>query len=264
LENPRPLGVTANFEQAILACGSEFVALCDQDDVWHPDRLELAVGAFDSRSSLQLVHGNARLVDQDGAGLPGSLFEALGVDGAALLSIHTGGAFDLLMRRNLVTGATTMIRRELAEFAAPFPVGWVHDEWLAIVAAAFDRIDVVEEQLIDYRQHGANQIGVRALSTAETLGRMLEPGLERNRRLLVRAQSLVQRFTAMGESIPADRLGAARAKLAHELARAALPTARVRRLPRVIRELRTGRYGDFGRGAADAVRDLIQPLRPLG
>src|SRR4051794_17845253 len=46
--NPEPLGVTANFERAISLCGSDIVILCDQDDLWHRDRVAAAVERFES------------------------------------------------------------------------------------------------------------------------------------------------------------------------------------------------------------------------
>jgi hypothetical protein len=53
---------------------------------------------------------------------------------------------------------------------------------------------------------------------------------------------------------------AAVAKLEHERVRSALPAHRLPRLLPVIRELMTGRYSRFGRGFADALRDLLQPV----
>ena len=48
--------------------------------------------------------------------------------------------------------------------ALPFAPSWLHDEWLAAVGSAVGRVDTVEEQLIDYRQHGSNEIS-RKLSS---------------------------------------------------------------------------------------------------
>lgn len=261
--NTVPLGVAANFEQAIKACTGKFVALCDQDDVWLPRRVEAALDAFDRRPSLLLVHSDARLIDERGAELDASLFGVLGVDESIQRTIHRGGAFELLLRRNLITGAATMIRRELADIAAPFPHGWLHDEWLAIVAAAVDEIDVIPEPLIDYRQHGHNQIGVRALSVCEKFVRMIEPGHERNSRLLRRSRSLALRLPDIRAVVPA-RIEAARQKVLHEECRSFFSPHRMLRIVPVVRELMTGRYSKFGRGPADAIRDLLQPLNPLG
>lgn len=261
IRNHEPLGVAKNFEQSILACTFDLIALSDQDDVWAVDRLRRASDLFESRPDLLLLHSDARLIDEAGAVIPGALFEALEISAAAIRSIHAGEAFEQLMRRNLVTGATVLLRRELATLAVPFPDAWVHDEWLAMVASAIGRMDVLEETLIDYRQHGANQIGVRKLSLTEKYRRMVEPGMLRNSRLLARATELEKRFAGMGASVSQGRIEAVRQKLAHEVVRSKLSPWRVARIIPILRELRTGRYTDFGRGVSDAGRDLIQPLK---
>ena len=260
LRSETPLGVTANFERAILAASGDLIALCDQDDEWMPDRLERAAALFASRPGLALVHANAALVDADGHPLPGTLFSALGVGASELSAIHSGRAFELFLRRNLVTGATTMIRAELARKSAPFPAGWLHDEWLAIIGTVVGEVDAIESPLISYRQHGQNQVGVRTLSTVGKLRRMVEPGAERNRRLLVRAEALAVRMESLAAASKSQK-SAARSKLEHERVRSSLAVSRIHRLPLVLRELRTGRYTRFGRGLPDAVRDLLQPLK---
>ncbi len=259
LENAVALGVTKNFEQAILACSGELVALCDQDDVWMPDRLERATALFASRPSLALVHGDAALVDAAGSDLGATLFEALEVGPTQLAAIHAGCAFELFLRRNLVTGATTMVRRTLAEKAAPFPSAWVHDEWLAVVAATTAEVDVVEAPLIAYRQHGSNQIGVEKLGLFGKVRRMLEPGAARSARLLERAVQLAERFDGL-DGVTDEQRRAVAEKLAHERVRSGLSRVRILRVVPVLAELRTGRYRRFGRGAADAVRDVLQGL----
>lgn len=261
LENSEPLGVAKNFEQAILSCTSELVALCDQDDVWAIDKLARMSGTFAKRPGLVLLHSNARLVDESGATLPGTLFSALEVSPDALAAIHSGNAFDALMRRNLVTGATTVVRSSFANAVSPFPDGWVHDEWLAVAASVLGQMDVLEETLIDYRQHGANQIGAVKLSVKGKFGRMLEPGRARNSRLLRRATALVGRFETLRGQVPERHLAIVRDKLRHEQVRASLPPSRVARVVPVLREWRTGRYTTFGRGPSDAARDLFQPLK---
>lgn len=259
LRSQEPLGVAKNFERTILACVGEFVALSDQDDVWHANRVARALEAFERRPALALVSGDATLVDADGEAIGATLFRALGVTPADVSSIENGHAYELYSKRNLVTGATTMIRRSLGDRAAPFPAAWVHDEWLAIVASARDEAGVIAEPLIDYRQHGGNQIGVVQLSQLGKLRRMLDPGASRSRRLLLRASELAARIGDI-DGVPPERVEAAREKLAHERVRSALSVRRALRLIPVTRELRTGRYHRFGRGPADAVRDLVQPL----
>jgi hypothetical protein len=260
LHNASPLGVVANFQQAILATTAPLVALSDQDDIWMADRISVAIDRLQARPDVDLVHSNASLVDADGAMMGSSLFDALGITPASIESIHRGDALDLLLRRNLVTGATVVFRRTLVERAFPIPPGWVHDEWLAMVAAATGGIDVIDEPLIAYRQHGGNQIGVSRLSIAGKLRRMVEPGGARNQRLVLRAESLAAWATSSGR-VEKGFAHTAGQKLAHERVRAALGERRLARVAPVISELRTGRYSRFGRGLADGARDLLQPLK---
>lgn len=260
LENAEPLGVAGNFEHAIRSCSGDVIVLSDQDDVWSGRRIERILAAFDANPRALLVHSDARLVDETGAAVGPSLLEAIEVTAPMRRSIVEGGAFELLLKRNLVTGATAAIRRELAQLALPIPAGWLHDEWLAIVAGAVDGIALVPEPLLDYRQHGDNAIGAAKLSFAGKLGRMLEPGRERNSRLLRRAASLAERLPHLDAAIGPDRLDAARRKLAHETVRSRLSRHRLARIVPVVRQSRLGAYREFGRGPADAARDLLQPL----
>lgn len=259
LRNPVALGVTANFEQALRAASGDLIALCDQDDVWHPDRVARTVAAFTAQPGLDLVAAEARLVDEGGAPLGRSLFETLGVDVRLRLRLESDAAFDELLRRNVLTGATMMVSRSLVERAVPFPASWVHDEWLAMVASVGGGIAVVSNPLIDYRQHGGNQIGVTRLGAGGRLARLREPRTARNARLLARAQDLAARLPGL---VPGDERVAAevRAKLAHEVMRQRIPARRPARVAPVWREWRSGAYRRYGLGAHDVLRDLVQPV----
>ncbi len=262
LENNPALGVTKNFERAMLACTSEIILFSDQDDRWMPNRVERSLAAFEDHPEVLLVHSDANLIRANGDLLPGSLFGVYSVDAAARSRLASTGAFELLMRRNLVTGATAAVRRSLAVAAAPFPPSWVHDEWLAIVAALSGRIVPIDETLIEYRQHGSNEIGAVQLTLAANIARLTAPGFERNRRLLDRALELARRIRELGALATPERIAIVDDKVEHERVRRLLSPHRLARVVPVAREWRTGRYRRFGGGLQDVVRDLVQPLRP--
>ncbi|TFD82665.1 glycosyltransferase family 2 protein [Cryobacterium fucosi] len=260
LRNEAPLGVTANFEQALSACTGDLIALSDQDDVWHADRLDRIVAAFQSRPSLQLLHTDARLVDAGGAPLGTTLLDTLGVSAEDRRAVRSGRALDALLRRNIVTGATMVVRRDLVERARPFPAAWVHDEWLAMVAAVSGEMDLLDEVLVDYRQHEGNQIGASSLDASGRLGRLTASRRARNARLLARAVALQERAGTFVPAPSAETLRRIDAKLAHERMRSALPAARIGRVRPVLRALRAGDYGRYGLGLQDVLRDLVQPV----
>ncbi|VWX60527.1 Glycosyltransferase family 2 protein [Burkholderiales bacterium 8X] len=256
--NPTPLGVTRNFEQAVKACRHELIALCDQDDVWHAGRLKRMAASFEADPELLLLHTDARLVDAELRPIGPTLFEALEVEPWEIQAIHEGRAFQVLLRRNLATGATTMFRRRLLEAALPFSAEWVHDEWLASIAAAIGRVDLLPEPTIDYRQHGNNQIGARPPTLAEKVRKALDSRGDKHLQRWRRAVALLDRLIGLGDRVEPGIVEAQRAKVAHQRFRADLPASRWRRLGAVIREARAGGYDRFGRGKQAVAQDLLE------
>jgi hypothetical protein len=133
-----------------------------------------------------------------------------------------------------------------------------------MTASILGRVDVIEDPLIDYRQHGTNAIGMSAPSWRQKVRSVLAPRGQRSERLTDRADSLV-RWMEERPELPSEYLRAAREKLAHERFRQGLPGNRLRRVIPVARELRRGGYDRFaGRGRLDAFRDLLQPHTDAG
>lgn len=261
IERDAPLGVTRNFEQTIAACSGDIVALSDQDDVWPAGRLARLLPLF-ADSAVLLVHTDARLVDADGRDSGRRLLATLEASPRERELLERGAALEVLIRRNLVTGATVLLRRDLAERSMPFPESWVHDEWLAMMAAVEGGLRLVPEPWLDYRQHGANVIGASEVTWARRWERLREPRDERAGRLVARAGALVDRLAQRPDCAAALRV--ARAKLAHEQARATMPRAQPLRVPSILAGVVAGRYSRYSRGAIDIARDLVQPSTRTG
>jgi glycosyltransferase involved in cell wall biosynthesis len=251
-------GVTANFERAIAATTGEVIVLSDQDDVWHPTRLREVSEAFTAEPSLLFQHNNARLVNESGDPLGLTLFTALEVTESDREQINADRGFDVYLHRNLATGATVAFRRQLFEVAAPLPAEWIHDEWLAIIASAVGAVRVTDNTVIDYRQHGSNQIGVAAPTLVYRARRMLATSPDRNSTLARRAEVLSDRLDSL-PGVSAEKRAAAHRKTAFEQRRAALPKARLARLRGILRANRGGGYGLYAsQGRLDMLRDLLQ------
>ncbi|CAB4894673.1 MAG: glycosyltransferase [Actinobacteria bacterium] len=258
LLSEKPRGVRGNFEWAISQTTGDLIALADQDDVWHRQRLERQISLGEAPAVL-LSHSNADLIDESGKSLGYLLFATLHMNGRTVRNINSGDGFRELMRRNVVTGATVMLSRKLTELAFPIPSAWLHDEWLAVVAAMNYGLVSIDEPLISYRQHASNQIGARRLNLAIMRTRVSTSRQERNARLLLRAEQLVAFVDSRGPDVASDVRAAAHRKLAHERVRWNLPAARIRRLPRIVAELVRGRYHSDGRGLQGVFLDVFQP-----
>jgi len=148
-----------------------FVALADQDDIWHAERLrrgveQLLVHERGAPDVAALVHSDLRVVAENGELIAPSLMAYQGLDPG-----RSGLSAQLLS--NTVTGCTTLLNAALLDKAVPVPPEAVmHDWWLSLVASAFGRRYFINETLVDYRQHGNNTIGARQWQKAPS-GRAL-------------------------------------------------------------------------------------------
>lgn len=258
------LGVVGNFADGLAHARGDLVALSDQDDVWHDAKLPFMEAILNSDPGILLVHSDARLVDAAGRPTGSDLLSALEITAGERAGLEHGDAFATLLRRNLVTGATAVLRRELVDAAVPFPPNWIHDEWLAIVAAAIGTVRLTPVACIDYRQHGANQIGARRPTMGDRWAKLREPREPRASTLIARTENLVAALERLGDAVPPVRLAAARARLAHERRRAALPRFPLARVPGVLRAALRGDYSRYSRGSIDVLRDLVQPAPTSG
>lgn len=252
-KNERNLGYVRNFEQAVSLATADLIFLCDQDDIWHSRKIERMEREFASHSDLLLLHTDARLVDDEGMDMRCGLFEAYEVSRNEIAQLHTGTGFKVLLRRNLVTGATAAFRRSVLRHALPFPSGWVHDEWLGIVCASRGQIDCLEEKLIDYRQHGSNQIGARRRTFIDKITGRRISRRDHMRRLSRRLEEVADRFL----EAPAEYRYEFQERLRHVRVRQRLPEAWMERWLWVAREVRSGRYGRYSSGLRSIIADAL-------
>jgi hypothetical protein len=254
------VGITANIQRTIAACTGDIIVICDHDDRCHPSRFARIRDEFERRPDLLYVHGDAQLIDDQGAGLGARLTERQLVSRWERERYAAGEAFQVLIRRNIATGATAAFRRSLVPLASPFPTTWVYDEWLGIIAAGMGQLAFIDDPQLDYRQHSSNKQGVRQRSAREKAGMLLTAGTSRNERLRARAQVLGERLEGLGSVVPPQNLALARAKLRYERTRSELPRNRLLRALPVLWVAASGAYGRFARGRKDIVLDLVQPL----
>lgn len=251
--NAANVGYRRNFDGALRACNGEVIFLCDQDDVWHADKLARFCAEFAARPDLLALHCNAELIDADGRRLPGDLFGSLGIGPALLQRMHRGRALDVLLQRNMITGAAMGIRREILAVALPLPdAPWVHDAWLGTLAAIMGDVDSLPERLIGYRIHSSNQLGLGGNDPTPRHAR-------RTRQLQAEMIQSAQLHDRTGQIDGAeDARGLILRRQQHMATRTALSASRLLRIKPVLRELAAGNYARFGRGVLSAGIDLLR------
>ncbi|MDR6936845.1 glycosyltransferase family 2 protein [Luteibacter sp. 3190] len=255
--NSDSLGYVENLARTLAHATGDVVFLCDQYDAWHPDKIATMMVRFEADSSLTFIHSDARLVDAEGRDTGHGLFEAVALGPYERESVRSGDAFITYLRRNLATGAASAFRRSLLDIALPLPPDWVHDAWLATLAAAVGKVDIIDDALVDYRQHGGNQIGMARRTPKQRVTDMFRPRNETIRSDAARLDALAERLE--GRCADDACIEATRSMREHLRARLAIGAQPAwRRVRGVLREWSSGRYGLFGTGARSAVRDLLR------
>jgi hypothetical protein len=258
LRNVPNVGFRANFERAISCCDTDIVLLSDQDDWWQRDKLQKIEAVFSADPAALAVFSDAELVDAEMRSLGSTLLEALSLKEDEKELAQSAQLFPVLIRRNIACGATMAIRSTWKEHFLPIPEGAVHDEWIALVAAAHGGLRALPEPLIRYRQHGTNEIGLRSRQLPQRMRNLRRPQRPELERLLAVLEALGERLAAT--RAPAEALGEVRGKIEHVQRRLELPRSRLGRLPAVIAELKADRYARFAAGWRTALRDLVVPM----
>jgi len=157
--NPSRLGSTRNFDQAIGLASGGFIALCDQDDIWAPEKLESLSSILMGDASLGGVFSDAALIDNNGHPIGMTLFEKHRFCQGKQREFLDEPA-SVLLKHDVVTGATLMFRSALLPYLRPIPPSWVHDGWLAWMISLHSKLALTTAPLTFYRIHAAQQLGI--------------------------------------------------------------------------------------------------------
>ena len=150
-----------NFEKAIGLCTGDFIFLSDQDDLWHPQKVEKIISHFRENPSAEGVFTDAALIDDEGQPLGDVSLWELSFFSPALVKKFNNFWKVFQVHQNMVTGATFSIKKSAKEFIFPFPLLYYfhHDEWIALHLAQRHSLHCLEDRLTLYRIHSSQQVG---------------------------------------------------------------------------------------------------------
>lgn len=132
---------------------TEYVAFCDQDDVWLPGKVSRAVSRLQQEVPADipgLYCGQYTVVDRD-----------LTVIGSSPVAVR-GPSFANALVQNIAPGCSMVLNRPAWQLLVRYPPGPavpVHDWWTYLVVSALGQVVYDTESFLLYRQHGGNAIG---------------------------------------------------------------------------------------------------------
>jgi glycosyltransferase involved in cell wall biosynthesis len=143
-------GVVATFEDALRFATGQILFLCDDDDLWAPNKVREVLRVFEAQPEVQIVTTRAALIDDCGARLPDAQVNRYG----KFLSGFWHNVF-----KNHYQGSAMAIRASLLGSVLPFPrqKSFLHDVWIGTRNEATGGKTVfIDEPLLYYRRHSRN------------------------------------------------------------------------------------------------------------
>jgi len=167
--NEKSLGVNDNFLKAVSLCTSPYIAICDQDDIWLPNKIEKSIGILKKiENGLPAVvssqcydideYGNditKGIKKNDSQGYTNTLLDMWTSQGCSLM-------FNVALRDRVLSNWNYFKDVE----------GLLYDTYIAFTAAILGTKYNIGERLMKYRHHTSNvfaRSNIQKLSTKERI-----------------------------------------------------------------------------------------------
>ena len=163
IRNEIRLGYGRNFLKAASLSQSKYVAFCDQDDIWHPDKLLLVQEVISKKEYDLIVHGG-KVVDA-------SLMES----GEHFPKVKDGVINLSQYSKMFIPGYAMIVNRELLKklnyesLITGEETNFEHDLWIckSVLHEGSFTCYGINKHLVSYRQHDSNVIGFSTLVSSK-------------------------------------------------------------------------------------------------
>lgn len=150
-------GYLKNFEYLLSIATSDYIMLCDQDDVWLENKVEGSLNKLTS-DKLDLVVCNMLVVDEKLNIMDDSYFNFIN------LKLDKNFTFKDYLFRNPAAGCAMAFKKTLLKRILPFPdlkhPYYIHDWYIYMIGQAYGNVGFINEPLSRYRQHSTNNVGM--------------------------------------------------------------------------------------------------------
>jgi hypothetical protein len=186
------------------------------------------------------------------------LWESISFNEKRRRNFAKGNAISLLLKRDVVTGATMAFDANFKNLILPIPEVWFHDAWISLLLAFTSNLCMIEKPLIKYRQHRFQLIGIKKPS----FSRKVEVAIQNKEDFYFREaekfkliyKRLVENLSKIKDPSSIELL---EEKINHLETRAIMRNHDMSRIAIPINELVSGRYRRYSLGWNSFFKDLL-------
>ena len=151
--NSPGLGASGNFQKAMGLCTCDVVFLCDQDDVWLPEKVHRMTRFLEEHPEVGIVYCNAEIIEENGCrtGISREVISRCDMERYEhfITSPNAG-------RHQNPAGCCAAVRGEILQKILPFHFQTAHDSYLYHTVPAFAEMATLPDFLLLYRCHRNN------------------------------------------------------------------------------------------------------------
>lgn len=192
------LGVKRNFSALMEASTAPYIMFADQDDIWMKEKIEKTLAAMQSAEKKHgpmtpiLVHSDLIVTNAEMTPIAKSFWKHTNISPSTFFGLNR------FLTQNMVTGCAMMLNKSLCQLAYPIPKDTpMHDWWVALVASAFGKIEMINEPTILYRQHASNTLGAKKFGSFSHIKERLFMPSKEDELKLKQAELLLKRYNAL-------------------------------------------------------------------
>ncbi len=258
--NDKTLKPAQNFAKCISLCEGDIILLCDQDDVWFPDRVAQTRAVFERDPKAAFAYTDAPLIDGEGRTLDRTLYASLPIRPRDTAQLRRGGnLLPVLRRYSVLCGATMAFRSSLKPAVLPVPALWMHDEWIGLVGSAVGSAARMSVPVTQYRQHAQQQLGTGEWDAAAKLRLARERSSSFYENEVQRLSNGIAALEFHSE-IGAVLIPLLAARRRYFLGRLQVQKRGLWAIPVLLRLLLAGGYRRYGSGLRSAAKDISMAL----
>jgi glycosyltransferase involved in cell wall biosynthesis len=145
-QNQNNLGYNKNFERAFQLATGSYIAIADQDDVWHTEKIAIMMNQLWQENTVLVHCASARFENTNAPKL----------HAVSLKNSYIGNDPRCFFLFNLISGHNIIFKSTLLTQLIPFPAGVYYDWWLNVVACCNGKINATDQVLVYQRMHDQN------------------------------------------------------------------------------------------------------------
>lgn len=196
----------ANFAALLGKATGSTIMFCDQDDIWHENKVELFINRMRQAEHKYgvdtplMVFSDLVVVDSNDTVIAPSFIKLIGRNPQRT-------KLNELLVQNLVTGCACAMNGALTKLIRSLQIDGtrmlMHDWFYALIAAATGHVLYLDDATVDYRQHGTNMMGAHQYSAMRTLMGMVVHGKVNRAHRVAAMRSNIAQAQYLREILPA-------------------------------------------------------------